>query len=253
MKNFFIFNGKDSRDFDIQLGEYPPIVKPRERIEPVTVPGRSGTLHLKEGEYIYDSYVKPFNIVALDESRIDEIKDWLQGSGELIIGNELDWIYDAYIFEQLEFTRFFRGWHRASLNIEVQSFKKSKNVIKKELEWLVDNVVTSNSDLPLPFKINLYEPQGAVFTLLINGLKWRTAISGGMEPLGTPYFVCFDGGKGEVSYIYDDDPENKQLIATKSFAEKLPLYLNKGENIVTLASPSRGGLKAEIEYRELNL
>ena len=252
MKNFFIFNGKDSRDFDIQLGEYPPIVKPRERIEPVTVPGRSGTLHLKEGDYIYDSYVKPFNIVALDPSRIDEIKDWLQGSGELIIGNELDWIYDAYIFEQLEFTRFFRGWHRATLNVEVQPFKKSKQEHKEELKYYdEDHVIINKCKFPTPFTIEFTEPKSQVFYLYINGKSWLTGIEGGMEG-GYPYYVKFDSKNGTVQYLYDDDPLNSELRnAWFKGTAKLPLYLESGENTVRYVAPIYD--KPIIKYRELSI
>ena len=55
MKKYFIFNGKDSRDFEVYIEEYPPIVRPKERIETITVPGRSGTLHMREAEGVYES------------------------------------------------------------------------------------------------------------------------------------------------------------------------------------------------------
>ena len=90
MKKYFIFNGKDSRDFEVYIEEYPPIVRPKERIETITVPGRSGTLHMREAEGVYESYTKSFEIIAVNPARIDEIKEWLKGAGELIIGNELD-------------------------------------------------------------------------------------------------------------------------------------------------------------------
>ena len=130
MKKYFIFNGKDSRDFEVYIEKYPPIVRPKERIETITVPGRSGTLHMREAEGVYESYTKNFEIIAVNPARIDEIKEWLKGAGELIVGNELDYIYSAFINAEIEFTRFFRGWHKAVIPIEVQPYKASKKKTK---------------------------------------------------------------------------------------------------------------------------
>lgn len=180
MKKYFIFNGRDSRDFEIYLEKYPPIVTPKERIKTITVPGRSGTLHMREAEGVYESYTKPFEIIAVNPDRIDEIKEWLKGAGELIIGNELDYIYTAFINAEIEFTRFFRGWHKAVIPIEVQPYKASKNKTKvaftKDLTEF--NVESTNAE-ELTFNVVINKPEAnslrkARFQILINDVevKW---------------------------------------------------------------------------------
>lgn len=180
MKKYFIFNGKDSRDFEVYIAEYPPIVRPKERIETITVPGRSGTLHMREAEGVYESYTKSFEIIAVNPARIDEIKEWLKGAGELIIGNELDYIYSAYINAEIEFARFFRGWHKAVIPIEVQPYKASKN--KTKVEFTKDltefNVESTNAE-ELAFNVVISRPEAnslrkAKFQILINDVvvKW---------------------------------------------------------------------------------
>ncbi len=177
MSNYFIFNGKDSRDFEIQLAEYPPIVSPVERIETITVPGRSGTLHMREGEGVYDSYTKNFEIVALNPERIPEIKKWLRGRGELIVGNELDYIYDGYINAETEFTRFFRGWRKATIPIEVQPFKfsrKKKQIYfdKTETEFEINEGNVSDYDFNIVVKdLKEFRLKNAIYKVLLNGIE----------------------------------------------------------------------------------
>lgn len=177
MKKYFIFNGKDSRDFEVYIEEYPPIVRPKERIETITVPGRSGTLHMREAEGVYESYTKSFEIIAVNPARIDEIKEWLKGAGELIIGNELDYIYSAFINAEIEFTRFFRGWHKAVIPIEVQPYKASKNktkvVFTKDLTEF--NVESTNAE-ELAFNVVISRPEAnslrkSRLHVMINGVE----------------------------------------------------------------------------------
>lgn len=154
-RNYFIFNGQDSRDFEIHIAEYPPIVKPQRRVQTLTVPGRSGTLHIKEGKYgvdVYESYYKRFVITALNPSRIPEIIEWLDGAGVLTFGNELDWEYDAYVTGSIEFQRSFRGWHTADLSFEVQPYKKSKTIKTVEFNSATETQAIIHNDGPAPIE-----------------------------------------------------------------------------------------------------
>ena len=47
----FTFNGRNSAFFGLQVEKYPKITKPKKRIQSVTIPGRSGDLHLWDGSY----------------------------------------------------------------------------------------------------------------------------------------------------------------------------------------------------------
>lgn len=191
MKKYFIFNGKDSRDFEVYIEEYPPIVRPKERIETITVPGRSGTLHMREAEGVYESYTKSFEIIAVNPARIDEIKEWLKGAGELIIGNELDYIYSAFINAEIEFTRFFRGWHKAVVPIEVQPYKASKNKTKvaftKDLTEF--NVESTNAE-ELAFNVVISRPEAnslrkSKLHVMINGVEVTWVSMAALEIVAT--------------------------------------------------------------------
>lgn len=191
MKKYFIFNEKDSRDFEVYIEEYPPIVRPKERIETITVPGRSGTLHMREAEGVYESYTKSFEIIAVNPARIDEIKEWLKGAGELIVGNELDYIYSAFINAEIEFSRFFRGWHKAVVPIEVQPYKASKNKTKvaftKDLTEF--NVESTNAE-ELAFNVVISRPEAnslrkSKLHVMINGVEVTWVSMAALEIVAT--------------------------------------------------------------------
>ncbi len=248
MINYFIFNGKDSRDFDIQLAEYPPMVKPRERIETITVPGRSGTLHIKEDENIFESYIKPFNIVALDPTRIDEIKEWLHGSGELIIGNEIDWIYDGYITEAIEFTRFYRGWHSATLNIEVQPFKKSRRIHTQALQsGNVDNYIQCDSKYPTPFVINMMDHPSATALFRINDLSIKTVFGVGETNTGWSQVIS---EKGIAMFQESDDPQSPVRTVPLVYSDQKAMVLEHGINKIKILKQCS---TPTISYRKLTI
>ena len=54
-QSFFIWNGIDCRSMGIIMRGPAAIVRPEERVQHVTIPGRSGDLTELEGENIYNS------------------------------------------------------------------------------------------------------------------------------------------------------------------------------------------------------
>ena len=47
---YFIWKGFDCRNLGIMVETYPPMVKPKERVEQVAIPGLSGKLVIPEPE-----------------------------------------------------------------------------------------------------------------------------------------------------------------------------------------------------------
>ncbi len=267
MKKYFIFNGKNSRDFEVYLEEYPPIVLPKERVETITVPGRSGTLHMREAEGVYESYTKPFKIIAVNPERIDEIKEWLKGAGELIIGNELDYIYTAFINAEIEFTRFFRGWHKAVIPIEVQPYKASKNKTKvaftKDLTEF--NVESTNAE-ELAFKVVINRPEAnslrkAKFHVLINDVEVTWVSKAALEIIATSSdnipentyckYSSVDLDKMEVSEEAVIKGENEAYINNSITFSQKP-RLKPGKNTVKFIYDGTFE-SAVLEYNEVRL
>lgn len=126
MRNFFIKDGKNSLDYGIHIPELPSITRARERVEVKTALGRSGSLIIREGteeKPVHDRYIKTFEIVIKDNTKIETVAAWLTGCGEFIFSNELNRKYMGYISEQFELSRMFRAWHKGVLSIEVDPYK----------------------------------------------------------------------------------------------------------------------------------
>lgn len=137
--NYFIFkkNGMmyDSRDYGIGCGGFPAIVIPQKRVEIEKLPGRSGTLISTDD--CYDSYTKTIECYMEDEVYKD--LSWLNGSGKLILSNELEREYDVTIKNNIELDQIATYWRNFLIKFEVQPFKKSVNkhtLIYKEKDFV---------------------------------------------------------------------------------------------------------------------
>ncbi len=96
-QSFFIWNGVDCRSMGVRLLAPVPIVRPEERVEHITIPGRAGDLTQLEGEDIYNSYIQTANIAVHSGNRVREIFKWLRGAGYVTFSGEPDRKHGARI------------------------------------------------------------------------------------------------------------------------------------------------------------
>jgi len=89
-QSWFAWNGIDCRAMGITLAGPVAIVRPEERVEHVTIPGRAGELTLLEGDDIYQSYIQTAELQVRGGFRVREIYNWLKGAGEVIFHGEPD-------------------------------------------------------------------------------------------------------------------------------------------------------------------
>ena len=107
---YFIWKGVRCTEKGIIVEAYPPIVKPKERVEQITIPGRAGKLIIPEGDYpVYDNYLKSVKCWCTPGEDIDQIVDYLKGAGLVIFGNEPDRAYAARIINQIDFAQIMSG------------------------------------------------------------------------------------------------------------------------------------------------
>lgn len=107
MMHWFIWKGKNSlRDFGIWIGKLPGIVRAEERHEDIQIPGRAGSLTLKEGEDVYEDMLRECTILTRNTNpKLDDLKDWLTGASDLIFSNELDYVYEAQVLGEVRLDR----------------------------------------------------------------------------------------------------------------------------------------------------
>lgn len=260
MRNYFIFlpdsGGRiDSRELSIHIERMPDIQRAPERVKKIVVPGRSGTLTKTEGEDVYDSYPKAFDIVALDERKIQSIQRLLRGNGKIIFSNELQYRYTISITDGLSFNRFFRTWRRATLSMETQPFKESveekihrgtftEHVGGEDLSFGkgFEIALFCETDVPCPFFAELdveYNNAMGGYWMYTNLLKENGIMFWSDEYETNKIYV-----NNEKGTIFTESGTNL-LRFTKGY--NFPQYLKRGENKIYFRTTQ--ATKVTVKYR----
>ena len=139
---FFIFNGKNSKDMGIIVNKMPAITRPEMKVEEIVVPGRSGSLYIKENEK-YDTY-EPFTYqiecTLIDNANTRNIFEWLKGEGKLILSRETDKFYNVLIKSKIDLEQVYQVCNEFSIEFQVQPFAYS--VCEKEQKLLSSTEIT---------------------------------------------------------------------------------------------------------------
>lgn len=102
------FKGVTASSKNVTVLRYPDIHKPVLRFETVTVPGRHGEVTLA-GTPTYDARLMEVECMVNDVSKISTAAAWLSGSGDLILGNDSEYAYEAKIVDEIRFEKIMRG------------------------------------------------------------------------------------------------------------------------------------------------
>ena len=105
MKYWFEWNGVKSTTKGIKLQEMPQIIRPEERIEHVTIPGRAGEVTLTEGEDIYNSYIQTIPLIIESAANVSAAEAWLRGSGYVTFGGQSGKKQKARVINSVEFRK----------------------------------------------------------------------------------------------------------------------------------------------------
>lgn len=82
MNNFFVYDGRNSRDWKVGLSGSGTYNAPARKGEAVSIPGRSGTVWVDEGAYENTSLVYPCWIADGFNERVDDFRAFLQAHGD---------------------------------------------------------------------------------------------------------------------------------------------------------------------------
>ena len=103
--DWFEWKGEDCREYGLRAIELPPITFAEERVNFVTVPGRSGSLAMLEGDAVYEDITLNLTVLADASADLDAVAEWLRGSGTLALPNRPGGWYEARVVDQLELSR----------------------------------------------------------------------------------------------------------------------------------------------------
>ena len=162
---WFIFKGKDSRDFGILISSVPEKVRAERRTEQVTIPGRNGELTMDEGTYA--PYVISVECGTRGSDRLDEIVAWLDGAGDLILCTEPDKVFRASIYNKISVADMIYLYNSFLLQFRVQPFKYSTNPANDFVELTAPTAIRNSGTVYSEPLITVYG--SGDITLTING------------------------------------------------------------------------------------
>ena len=109
--------------------ELPPITKPKMRTTITKIDGRDGDLIEDLG---YESYTKSIKIGLAKNYDINQIIKYFTGSGELIMSNENDKLYNCKIIDKVDYEKLLR-FKKATVKFYTQPYKYLKNETEIDL------------------------------------------------------------------------------------------------------------------------
>lgn len=110
--HYFLWNGTDSREKNIRVPNRIQITRPEERVEHITIPGRSGDLTQTEGNDIYNSYIQTIDISIDGLENVHAAEEWLKGAGTVTFDNQPELEQDARIYGSIELNKHSRNVDR---------------------------------------------------------------------------------------------------------------------------------------------
>lgn len=169
MLHYFIWNGTDSRTKHIRVNNRVPIIRPEERVNHITIPGRAGELTQVEGEHIYNSYIQTVNLEVLGAAYVPEAEVWLAGAGEVTFDTQATLKQKARIINAVTFEKVSRNldiW-KADVQFYCEPFKSLNDEEDIEVTESGDTLENPGTLPALP-EIQI-EGSGAV-SISINGV-----------------------------------------------------------------------------------
>lgn len=127
MMPWFVWKGLNSlNDFGLWIEKLPKRVRPEERHEEIEIPGRAGSLLMLEGEDIYSSYTAEMTVIARNTISIDKAIEWLRGSSDLVLFNDVDKARPGRIVGEVAFERISNDLMQAVIPFLFQPFRKRR-------------------------------------------------------------------------------------------------------------------------------
>ena len=146
MPNWFKWNGALSTAHGLYVKVHPSFVVPDERVNFVTIPGRSGTLTQIEGDGVYNDFIASVECFVPSPASIPGISLWLRGAGEVVFANQPDVFFKARVVNQIEFAKVMRGRPHSTCIVNFRCAPYRYLPIGNEpLDFPVNNSVITNS------------------------------------------------------------------------------------------------------------
>ena len=143
----FIYDDKNSKDFNIKIKSINNLSSPQRSIEKVSVLGRNGELIIDNGNF--ENFILTIecylNCSSEDKNVISkEIKRWLQSDfsyKKLILSDDLEFYYEAYCDTKLDFEYISSNFESFLISFSCKPYKKE---INDDVITITESIVINN-------------------------------------------------------------------------------------------------------------
>ena len=149
--HYFIWNDTDSRNKHIRVQKRIPIIRPEERVQHVTIPGRSGELTQTEGDQIYNSYIQSVEIGVEGLENVRAAENWLKGEGRVSFDNQPEMEQKARIIGAVTLEKHSRNVDRWKATVQFYC-----DPIKRAVNEQAITVTTSGASVNNPGDMTAY-------------------------------------------------------------------------------------------------
>ncbi|EUJ41981.1 hypothetical protein [Brochothrix campestris] len=165
---YFIFNNQHSLiDYDCIIENELHEVSAEERVEVIKITGRNGSLHRSYGDY--DSFTYEIKDITIPCDRLDDVRGWLRGSGDLILHTDKDKCRKARVLMGAPF-QYENEWgvfYTFSVSFECQPFRYKVVDPVIDLETGVNRLFDAGTESAKP--VFYIESLGGDLVFVING------------------------------------------------------------------------------------
>lgn len=211
--SYFIFKGIDSRTFGVtSKSAFPPIAE--RTFKTTEIPGRAEPLNRLDVMRKNSKLAITMSILEID--KLTEINAWLQGSGELILSNDLTKKYHAYINQAISPERLLKLYGSIPIVFTVEPFRYSVYNPLEDAELTLSNEKLSRKT---SIYLNGTADSEPLFVIKFAGVLNLT-VNGDTLTINTPFTYKIEDGKYIYTYelqeIYVDSAAKVAYIITES-------------------------------------
>ena len=152
VRYYFEWNGVRSDTKGIRLQEMPKIIRPQERVEHVTIPGRTGELTVTEGDDIYESYIQTIPLIVDNAEDVAKVESWLRGNGYVTFSCQPTLWQAARVINSVEFKKHSKNsnWWEATVQFYCHPLKALKTATGQEVTSSGTNVKNNGDTVSKP-------------------------------------------------------------------------------------------------------
>lgn len=232
---YFTWNGTDSRTMGIVVTEYPPYSRPKERVTTQVIPGRHGQLTMREADYpVYEQVLRTVNCYTRPGADLGAICAWLTGIGELGLGNDAGYVYDASIINQIDFRQILRGnrgYNEFAIPFQCQPFKRKATeprITATPKNGSITLYVTNPGHVRVPAIVTVYGGNATVTIKPAGEAQAIVATINNADALDLQRGVCLNWDTGIMTH----DTSDGAVLNTKVSGG--PQHFNPGSNFVSI-------------------